>query len=147
MKPDDALEILREAHREPIPEAHFAAVRARVLSQIAAGHNRPRRWLWVYALAAAAAVLGLAFWPKASTPQPVRPVIARGLAEAYPQPAPLSVIQRPQLARVSHGRRTIRRRPLVTAVVGPFIRQPLVVKVLTNDPDVVIYWISEGTGE
>ena len=43
MKPDEAMDILREAHREPIPEAHFAAVRARVLSQIASERGVSRQ--------------------------------------------------------------------------------------------------------
>ena len=64
MKPDEAMDLLREAHREPIPEAHFAAVRARVLSQIAAERGVSRRRIWWYGFAvAAAAALLLTFWP------------------------------------------------------------------------------------
>lgn len=49
------LELLREAHREPIAEAHYAAVRARVLAKL---ETRRRLWLgvWVYGLVAAALV-------------------------------------------------------------------------------------------
>jgi len=36
---EETLKLLREAHREAIPEAHFAAVRARVLSELAAGRR------------------------------------------------------------------------------------------------------------
>src|SRR5258706_7185973 len=54
---DDLMSLLREAHEEALPPAHFAAVRARVMSQVAASR---RRRLWRWAWVALAAVLGLA---------------------------------------------------------------------------------------
>ena len=63
---EKTLEILREAHGEPIAEAHYAAVRARVLSELAV-ERRPWWRTWAYgfvAVAALAAMLLAAFWPK-----------------------------------------------------------------------------------
>jgi hypothetical protein len=147
MKPDEAMDLLREAHREPIPEAHFAAVRARVLSQIAAERGVSRRRTWRYAFAVAvAAALFLAFWPKQQAPRrvvsEVRPPIERPLASAR---GSVSSYHGERMAAAV--RRGARRKPAVTGVIGPPNPTPLVVKILTNDPTVVIYWISAGTGE
>ena len=146
MKPDEAMDLLREVHREPIPEAHFAAVRARVLSQIAAerGVSRQRIWWYGFAIAAAAALL-LMFWPK---PAANRRVVAR-------IPAPIEEPLTAARGSIDHGREgpvlgvrpRRRRKPRITGVIGPPNPTPLVVKMLTDDPNVVIYWISVGTGE
>src|SRR5579862_8585735 len=65
MKPEDSLEFLRRAHREPIDEAHYAAVRARVLSEIAAQRGHPARRIWALLTAGvAAAALCVAFWSR-----------------------------------------------------------------------------------
>jgi hypothetical protein len=147
MKPDEAIDLLRVAHREPIPEAHFAAVRARVLSQIEAerGVSRRRiRW-YGFAVVAAAAVL-LVIWPK----QPV----SRHVVSETRSPLVKPLANVPDLVS-SHEHETVavtvhprtHRKPSVTGVIGPPNPTPLVVKMLTDDPNVVIYWISTGTGE
>lgn len=136
----DTLELLREAHREPIAEAHYAAVRARVLSQLAE-RRRPQR-IWVYGLAAAAVLaifVGWIHWPARVPPQPAPVHSGQPLAiREAPARAPAATAGR---------RQRIARRPESAAyrVVGPPpIHPPLVVKLVTNDPNVVIYWI---TGE
>ena len=48
------IELLREAHREPIAEAHYAAVRARVLAELRQERRPVWRWIWVGGLAAVA---------------------------------------------------------------------------------------------
>jgi hypothetical protein len=146
MKPDDAMDLLREAHREPIPESHFAAVRARVLSQIAAEQAVSRHRVWPLGLVAALVTAGallLAFWPKQQArPKPMQP--ATELAHRLEAPAPpVSASQLPRKGPV----RRAHRRMQVTGVIGPRNPTPLVVKLLTDDPNVVIYWISERTGE
>jgi hypothetical protein len=176
---EETLNLLREAHQESIPEAHFAAVRARVLSQLAAEQQRPwRRWIWPYALVAAAAILAVAFWPKHAVertrpseprlavhqppPAAAQPLLDRArvaparrprhTAIAQPplavhQPAPAAARPLPDL--VAHAASA--RRPRLTAIAAPYHvigppapPQPMVVKLITNDPNVVIYWI---TGE
>lgn len=150
--------LLREAHSEPVDSAHYAAVRARVLSELA-GRQRPR---WAYALLAAAAMLLLvAVWPRARKvvvrprPQPV-PVAqalmpAVGGAQGAPRPPGRLLRTTPQAA--GRGRRT-QGVPQTRGAAPPLQQvepssppEPLVVKLITDDPDVVIYWISEGKGE
>jgi hypothetical protein len=145
MKPDDAMDFLREAHREPIPEAHFAAVRARVLSQIAAERGVVRhRWWYSFAFAAAAALL-LMFWPKTAAN---KSVVARIPTRGEEPVADVRESVNHELAKTAPDvRHRPRRKPPITGVIGPPNPTPLVVKMLTDDPNVVIYWISERTGE
>jgi anti-sigma factor RsiW len=158
--------LLREAHGEPLEPAHYAAVRARVLSELARG----RRPWWAYALAAAAAMLLLvAVWPRLRTvvvnPPPPQPVpVAQALMPAAnaaggadPQVPAQRAPRRPRPAASGVTRagrqegRLARRAPSWTS--APPIpepeppAQPLVVKLITDDPNVVIYWITEGKGE
>ena len=150
MKPDEAMSIdlLREAHREPIPEAHFAAVRARVLSQIASerGVSTASLAVWLRSYGRRGILL-LTFWPKppglikrvvARIPVALRPdrlVAARG--SAYDTP---SVTRSIAPVSRAHAPRTRRLR----GVIGP--PEPDCrwwSRCFTDDPNVVIYWISE----
>lgn len=148
MKPEDSLELLRQAHREPIDEAHYAAVRARVLSDIAAQRGHPARRIWALLSAGVAvAALCVAFWPRPAVNS--RPQIRAAAAHVKPGP-PLVATRASQAPAEPRPQGTVtRRRPkhLATGVAGPKITQPLVVKMVTDDPNVVIYWITDGTGE
>ena len=148
MKQDDALEILRQAHREEIPEAHYAAVRARVMAEIAAGHKPIAWWKWAACgLAAALALAAFVARPRHSAV--VRPAAKQMIAtvhEAPPPPAPAPRAKRKRTTGLL-ACRGLCTQPAVSAyrVVGPPVAQPpLVVKMLTDDPDVVIYWIASG---
>jgi len=147
MNREETLELLREAHREPIPEAHYAAVRARVLSQLATERRPWSSGIWAYGFAAAAlaALLIAAFWPK-QVAEPVgqalspvnRALSQTGLASALalaPAPVEVSLGRRKRLPHHIKGAAPYR-------VIGPPISQPLVVKLVTSDPNVVIYWIA-----
>src|SRR5580658_8434330 len=102
---EKTLEILREAHWEAIPEAHYAAVRARVLAQLELQRKPWWRPIWMYGYAAVAVMViagvATAFWPK-PTIQPVRPRLAeqalaptnQPLDEAPLVPAPVAHIHR-----------------------------------------------------
>ena len=134
-----ALAILREAHHERLPDAHYATVRARVLERL---ENRRRKWvpLWAGALAAAAIlIVAILVVPHSRNPIPVRPsvpAVTGPMAEAVePPPAAVSEVA-PRVA----GKHQIRKRPQPAA-------EPLVVKLITDDPDVVIYWITDPKGE
>jgi Putative zinc-finger len=118
-----ALETMREAHREIPVEAHFAAVRARVMERIAS----PRRAIWWYAAAAAAIlimVLAVRFEWQPVPPDPVAVVQAPA-----PPAGALVIPKRPE--------RVIRR---------PKTKQ-VMIRLVTDDPDVVIYWIAEQKGD
>ena len=139
----EALDVLLETQAaEPRP-ADYAAVRARVFEEL---ERRPlRRWLLGLASAAAvAALLLLLVWPHparhvsvaksqspAAPPQLLSPVPA---AVAKPAVLPVRVVPR-------------RRKPTVPIVKAAAPATPLVVKMVTDDPDVVIYWITDTRGE
>ena len=155
-------DVLCAAHTEPVDSAHYAAVRARVLSELA----RRQRPQWAYAALAAAAILLLvAVWPKARRvvrprPQPV-PVAqalipaASSFGGADPLGGALRATGRPRPAASGVTRKGGPGGPPQTRGSAPPLQQgepsppsqPLVVKLITDDPDVVIYWISEGKGE
>ena len=97
---------------DPLPE-----VRARVMSKV-----RPRRVRWAWALAAVAALaVVMISYPRPETPAPRDSAVASGQGQ---------IAMAPQPAIPTHISRKIRKRAA----------QPLTVKMLTEDPDVVIYW-------
>jgi anti-sigma factor RsiW len=152
-----SMEALSELHRQPVAEAHFAAVRARVLEQIG-GEGRPWwRHAWVYgcvALAAAAVVAIVITRPAPKVEQAVAVV-----KESVP-PAPVLMEAPPKPAVATQSRRVAKLHLPVTVATSEIPRlsippepqsaaapEPMVVKLLTDDPDVVIYWIADGTGD
>jgi hypothetical protein len=109
-------------------------VRARVLEAV-----RPKRrfaWLWAAAVAVAAGVL-LVWWT-APLRAPVPPLPA--LARSYP------VLVLPPPERVEQTKvRPHRPRPLVARAAE---KEPLtVIKLLTDDPNVVIIWLVDKKGD
>jgi putative zinc finger protein len=133
--------LLREAHEEPIAEMHFAAVRARVMSRIDA--RRRQRWAWGAVFASVAAALAASVWMR-TTPVPDPPVAAAGVTGAAIRGTDVPLAdRRPQ-------RSTLRRRPARgpaadrgSAPLPSVSTEPIVVKLLTDDPNVVIYWIGD----
>lgn len=124
-----SLSVLRGAHEEPLPQAHYAMVRARTLEQLTP-IRRPRwRLAWIPALAAVGALV-VFFLVR---PQPIQPP----RAAITPPPAP-TMGAAPAAAPSGPPRRMVpaRRRP-----GPPPSGAPLLVKLVTDDPDVVIYWI------
>jgi hypothetical protein len=129
----ESLALLQEAHADPIAEAHYAAVRARVLSRIDSRRNR--RWLWAPALVGAAvAAIALITLPSVPPPPPVVIVAPPAPAAALHAPAPA------RAANVSERRASARRRP---AAKPPLPSPPVLVKFVTDDPNVVIYWLGD----
>lgn len=127
----ESLALVRDVHGEPIEEAHFAAVRARVLSEL--GQAPARRWrlAWIPALAAlAAVVLAITLWPRPEQR------IALSMPAAPSAPAVAKVALAPVPAA-----------PVHPTVLEPQASASIVVKLETNNPDVVIYWIAETKGE
>jgi anti-sigma factor RsiW len=141
------LDLLRETHREPIPEAHFAAVRARVLAELGSEHRSVWRQPWAWVLAAAAVVvlavmaiaLGRQPAPRIAAVRPAAPAAAPIFAEPPASPATVA-----RVARV----RSIRRKPAVARQSeSGQPDEPLLIKLYTDDPDVIIYWIADRKGE
>jgi len=119
-------------------EDALAPWRRNLMAHIEAAPRRPAPgWLWTWAAAAAMALLALLLIraiPRHAPPPPA--LLTRVTPPAIP-PAPPSVEPRP--ARPAHPR--ARHRPAPTPAP-----EPLLVKLETSDPNVVIYWILEGKG-
>ncbi len=99
--------------------------------------RRARRWPWVAAVAAAAvAAVGVSFW---MTPY-VGPIEHPNIVADLKPPPAIEVPVMPEVPRsVLPAPPSVRRvRSLKHAVIE---EQPLLVKFLTDDPDVVIYWL------
>ena len=124
------LELLREVHQEPLAPVHFAVVRAGVLAKL----ERKRRWAWAYgfAVATGALVVLLAPWP-GRMPEPPVAVVSHP-----PAPQLTPVVEAPAV----HGARVRRARQPAARPA-----EPLMIKLITDDPNVVIYWIADTKGE
>jgi len=135
--------LLREEHEEPLDEAHYAAVRARVIAEIRTERAPWRRRAWLCGLVAGA-VAALVLVSVRQAPKK-RVEIAR---VAAPQASGAAVVPAPNanpgVDRGPGGPTHIRaRRPMQR-------RQPaetVLVKLETDNPDVVIYWIAERKGD
>ena len=146
----DSLKVLRDAHREGVTEAALAAVRTRVWSELAPRRRPLWRSPWVYGLAAAALLLAMV-WMRPAGPRRRVEAPAKQIAIAPPPPAPEPVVERAPVRVVRVGARA-RRRHLAKPAGPPLVavspdEKPLVVKMVTEDPDVVIYWITDTRGE
>jgi hypothetical protein len=133
----ESLEILREAHGQPLEESHLAAVRASVFERL----QRQRQWTWWPAWAGATAVFALASWLWLG--QPRRPMPH---AAARPKPAAV-VTQEPVAAPVAPKPGRPKRLHRVRKTPAKPAPQPLLVKLITDDPNVVIYWIADPKGD
>jgi hypothetical protein len=116
--------LLGELRNEDLPDSAAAAVRARVLAAVKTPRRNAWRWAWAPALGAAALLALL-------IPRP---------AEIAPPP---SMARAPQAPPVLEARATVPARP------RPARRKPVLVytefiKLMTDDPDVVIYWAMNG---
>jgi len=135
----ESLALLRVAHEEPIAAGHYTALRAAVMGRLA--QQRRPRWTWVWVPAVAA---GLAM---AAVFLPVRRVEKPRVYMAevrVPEVAPAPVV--PVKAPVRRAQRSHpRQQPRVAPAPQP-PAEPLVIKLITDDPDVVIYWIADRKG-
>jgi anti-sigma factor RsiW len=130
-----SLAMLKEAHDEPLAPAHFSTVRARVMAELEQKRRPLWAWAWSFGLAAAAVALlaTLALRP-GRMPERRAPVVAANRP-------PVVVAHEPAVTPPPH-RRVARRvvRPIVPDAPDP---EPLIVKLQTDDPNVVIYWIAD----
>ncbi len=116
-------ELLAGLGAEEPDERAVAAVRTSVLAAAA-----PRRWPLLVAVAAAL-VIAIAI---GSVQQLRRPA---------PVPMPVAVIYPPEAPVVRH---TPKPAPEPVRVAAATPSEPMVIKIVTDDPDVVIYWLVEG---
>ncbi len=127
------LTTLRE---DSAPDYVYSAVRARVAAEIASRH-RPA-WIAAWASLAAAVVCALVviveFHPQAPVTVPDDKQIPVHVVQAGPSTADAPV-------PVRH----VRRKSVVSLTPEP--AEPLVIRMLTDDPDVVMYWIADAAPE
>jgi hypothetical protein len=121
-----------------IHPAAFDAVRLRVLSEIGAKKRRGAWWAWpAVAAAACVAVLCVSvFLQSWKNPAPPKPLVAAK------NPPKIEWTPAPVHHRVPH------KFGPVSASAGPAHNpEPLVVKMLTNDPNVIIIWLVDQKGD
>ncbi len=134
----DSQAALKDLAGEALDPAALVAVRAQVLGEL----ERPKKWTWGFAAAAAVLLLLLTVVlvrvrrPVAPLPQPA---VARAPRMIEPQPAP-----RPRAVRHVPKRRPQPERPKLAAASRT---EPLVIKFVTDDPNIVVIWLVEGKGE
>jgi anti-sigma factor RsiW len=149
----DSLKLLRSAHQEPIAAGYYTAVRAGVLAQMAreANQRRPwRRWMWVSAWTAGLALAAVFFIrpaqkPKAHIVEMRAPEVQAALPEPKVPMSPPEPVVRPVPVPSAWPRRAVA--PVRRTIGPPPLGEPLVVKLITDDPDIVIYWIADRKGD
>ena len=123
----DTRELLSDLGAEEPDVEALAAVRESVLAA-----TSPRRWPWISAVAAALVIaLAIGGQQQWRRPAPVAP--------------PVAVIYPPEVPEVRHTPGPPPApvpEPVVVAAAQP--AESMVIKMLTDDPDVVIYWLVEG---
>lgn len=141
---------LKSLRAEAVDARTLEQVRRGVLDQIAAGQRAPQSWLWLawrYVLAGVlVAIAGATLWWRSHRAEPVRPVVARApVAAQSPDlgaPAPPTVAAtRPQ----KHPRLAHRSNP-ATPRQPAEESEPLLVKLQTDDPNVVIFLLVDQNG-
>ena len=140
----DCQTVLNELGAEVPGEAVYGSL----LARLSAASALQRRWTWALA-AAAAVLLGLAgsVWQYAERQRPgaTHLEIARATLPVPRAPEVKKAVTMP--AATSDRPKTRVRRARARKPEFRQDAEPLVMKLLTDDPNVVIYWIVEGTGE
>ena len=124
---------VKELGSEAVDAALLTAVRAGVLARV--DDRRVAVWPWVAALTAALALLAMLSPLRRPVPEPRPVAIAQAPPSLQPPPIPPAAGHRPAVRRP--------RLPSVANVPAP----PLVVKMYTDDPDIVIIWLVDQTGD
>ena len=120
--------LLSELRDEPLADAMVARVRQRVLAE--AGTPRPVTGYWKLALAAALVLAAVLAWPRHH-----REAAPRAAAVSSAAPAQVGWEPAAGPAPAPHVKRHRRRVPAVQP--GP----PLLVQFVTDDPNIVVYWL------
>jgi anti-sigma factor RsiW len=138
--------VFKSLKQDVVSAAALASVRTRVLAEAGAGNARAGWGRWVYALAGAAfvAVVGVALSWQVREPAP-----QVTLNQVKVAPNPIASAPAPKTATTVKARVSVARlkgtaaKPQVgeNAEIGAESVKPLVVKLLTDDPNIVIYWL------
>lgn len=127
-----------------IPAPAFDAVRLRVRSEIQA--RKRRKVLWACFGGAMAASYALLLLSMLAPRLPSRSVLKPPHIAAVPPKIERAPVHVPVVARAHHIRRTHSGR-LAAKAAPAQQRDPLVVKMLTDDPNVIIIWLVNEKGD
>jgi anti-sigma factor RsiW len=159
------LDGLRQVHAEPLAAGHYAAVRGRVLAELAKAPRQHAAWAWAAALAVAAAgacVVWVMMKPVAVTAPElprlvaVAPTVQRSRAQRAPRQGAVTSahVRRRRTERAAPSANEQRRLEVAEVVARPQPAPPAIedspvrmVQLATDDPNVVIYWLFEEKGE
>jgi len=143
----------KSLRQDTVSTAALLSVRARVLSEIRESRVKPAWGRWIYATAGAmfAAVIGLGIASQMRTPslpqvqQVVLPVPPTQRTVA-PQLSASVATERSSSAATPVRARASRTRPVTLVKAGNEAPRQTVVKLFTDDPNIVIYWLIDQTG-
>ena len=147
----DCRELLEDLQASQAALKGLAAVDAALLSAVRSGvlakieRRRPVAWPWVAALAVAAAlIVAVLTAPRQPALMTKVPVSTNGgadpLVRGRPPGRPSMIAQAPPKAKRSRPGGRLRTR-------GSAPPEPLVVKMLTDDPNIVIIWLVDQPGD
>jgi len=141
----------KSLRQDTVSAAALSSVRARVLSEIRESRVKPAWGRWIYATAYAtaaamfAAVIGLGIASQMRTPS-----LPQVQQVVLPVPPNIKEVGTPLLAGKASHDEVVPARPVrrsvaarVTASSAP---KQTVVKLFTDDPNIVIYWLIDQTG-
>jgi len=123
--------LLSELRDEPLEDAMLSQVHHRVLVEVGATTRQPSRLYWKLALAAALLLAAVLVWPRHRSGAAPRAAAASHAAQAEAGRGPAAAHGAAPLAP-KH-----RRHRAPAAQPGP----PLLVQFVTDDPNIVIYWL------
>ena len=154
----ESQQALKSLRSEAFDGAALEQVRSRVLGELAARAQAPSwfyRWDWRFALAGLllATALGVTVWRVARREAP-KPNSARITVESpLPRPptagvVPAAPVRKATRRRAAHGPKLELARTPAEAIRAESHQasEPLMVKLVTDDPDVVIIWLVDRNG-
>lgn len=138
--------LFRGIRQDVVRPAALAEVRTQVFARVAVLRMKPSWGRWVYALAGAVFVVAVMVSVFARIPRPRQE--AKAVVPAAVRAAPVivqpvvPVVPKAERVRVAH-RSAVKKRQAKPAPEPP---QEIMVKLLTDDPTVVIYWLVDQNG-
>ena len=129
MTEDEIRDLLREMREEPVPADSLARVRLRLGDRIQSRGDWKAKWVMVCAVLALAALF---IQPRAAIRKPAKAPIA----EYTPDPLPLELPRATPRMTVRPAIRRTRRR-------AESMSQPVLIRIETPDPDVVILLVGQ----
>jgi hypothetical protein len=139
MNEDEIRELFREMRDEPLPPDSLARVRMAVTARTSGAKRWKAARPWAAALLVTACVAMVFFSPRPTAPPAPPADVAKQVLIAVPrepQPTPSTKVESPKTARAP-----IKRKPPTRP------KQDLAIRVETEDPDVVLFFLPDKSAE